>query len=124
MNPVDKRLAIQVEDHSFEYGKFEGIIPEGRYGAGAVVIWDEGIFDPLEDAAAGLKKGHLSFRLEGRVLHGEFSLVRMKGRGSGKDWLLIKKNDADSDPDWKLEPALTLDMRRSLKRSVPPCEGS
>lgn len=98
MNPGDKRLAVQVEDHPLEYGTFEGIIPEGRYGAGAVVIWDEGTFRPLEDPETGLKKGRLSFCLEGRKLRGEFSLVQMKGPGSGKEWLLKKKKDDKADP--------------------------
>lgn len=124
MNPADKRLAVRVEDHPLEYGTFEGIIPEGSYGAGPVVIWDEGIFRPLEDPVKGLEKGRLSFRLEGRNLRGEFSLVLMKGRGSGKDWLLIKKNDADADPGWKLVSALTSEKRRSLKVRTPPCETS
>jgi bifunctional non-homologous end joining protein LigD len=124
MNPAEKRLAVQVEDHPLEYGSFEGVIPEGQYGAGAVVIWDEGTFRPLEDPESTLKKGRLSFYLEGRKLHGEFSLVQMKGRSSGKDWLLIKKNDADADPAWHLESALTPEKRRSLKVRTPPCEPS
>jgi bifunctional non-homologous end joining protein LigD len=122
LNPADKRLAVRVEDHPLEYGTFEGIIPEGNYGAGAVVIWDEGQFVPLEDAEAGLSKGSLSFCLEGKKLQGEFSLVLMKGRGSGKDWLLIKKKDRHANASWKLRPALTPVRLRSLKIRVPPCE--
>jgi bifunctional non-homologous end joining protein LigD len=124
MNPVEKRLAVRVEDHPLEYGSFEGVIPKGGYGAGAVVIWDEGTFRPLEDPETNLEKGRISFFLEGRKLHGEFSLVLMKGRGSGKDWLLIKKNDADADPTWRLESALTPEKRRTLKVRTPPCETS
>jgi len=124
MNPAEKRLAVQVEDHPLEYGTFEGVIPEGRYGAGAVVIWDEGTLRPLEDPEAGLNKGRFSFYLEGRKLHGEFSLVQMKGRGSGKDWLLIKKKDDEADPAWKLDSALTPEKQRSLKVRTPPCEPS
>lgn len=124
MNPADKRLAVQVEDHPLEYGVFEGIIPEGRYGAGAVLIWDEGIFIPLEDPEAGLARGRLSFGLKGKRLRGEFSLVLMKGRGSGKDWLLIKKKDANADPAWRLEPALTPAKRKSLKVKMPRSESS
>jgi bifunctional non-homologous end joining protein LigD len=124
MNPADKRLAIQVEDHPLEYAAFEGIIPEGRYGAGAVVIWDEGAFTPLEDPEAGLANGRLSFGPRGKRLRGEFSLVLMKGRGSGKDWLLMKKKDADADPAWRLESALTPARRKSLKVRMPRCESS
>lgn len=121
MNPAEKRLAVRVEDHPIDYGGFEGIIPEG-YGAGAVVIWDEGTFLPLEDPESGLEKGRLSFKLAGRNLHGEFSLVLMKSRGSGKNWLLIKKNDSDADSTWHLQSALTPEKRRSLKVVKPPCE--
>ena len=90
MNPADKRLAIQVEDHALEYGSFEGVIPEGEYGAGEVIIWDEGTYEPVGDMAEGLAAGAISFRLHGRKLVGSFSLVRLK-KGSGKEWLLIKR---------------------------------
>ncbi|MFZ3208807.1 MAG: DNA polymerase ligase N-terminal domain-containing protein [Geobacteraceae bacterium] len=93
MNPADKRLAVQVEDHDLDYGSFEGIIPEGRYGAGQVIIWDEGRYEPLADLGEGLEEGVISFRLHGRKLTGEFSLVRLK-KGTGKEWLLIKKKEA------------------------------
>jgi bifunctional non-homologous end joining protein LigD len=90
MNPADKRLAIRVEDHELEYGSFEGVIPEGEYGAGEVIIWDEGIYEPVGDMAEGLAAGAISFRLLGRKLVGAFSLVRLK-KGSVKKWLLIKR---------------------------------
>src|SRR5436190_4587507 len=86
MNPDDKRLAIMVEDHPFAYKDFEGIIPEGNYGAGTVLIWDNGTYALLEEQSkaatekklkADLKKGHLSFILNGKKLKGEFSLVRL-----------------------------------------------
>jgi bifunctional non-homologous end joining protein LigD len=121
MNPADKRLAIAVEDHSLEYGSFEGIIPAGRYGSGPVVIWDEGAFEPLEDAETALEKGRLSFRLEGSILRGEFALARMKGRGTGKEWLLMKKKDDFADTGWKLEQALTEARRKTLREREPPC---
>jgi len=124
MNPAEKRLAVQVEDHPLQYETFEGIIPEGRPGAGEVVIWDEGEFKPIDDAEAGLGRGHLSFFLDGNKLRGEFSLVRMKRSESGKDWLLIKKKDLYADPAWRAEPALTPARRRSLKVKLPPCETS
>jgi bifunctional non-homologous end joining protein LigD len=102
LNPEDKRLAIQVEDHPLEYGRFEGVIPEGHYGAGTVMVWDEGTYHPpgitdrkqaeqiLERA---LEAGNLKLVLRGQKLNGEFALVRMK-RGKGNEWLLIKKRDA------------------------------
>lgn len=77
MNPADKRLAIQVEDHSLEYGEFEGTIPEGRYGAGEVIIWDRGTFEPIGDLGEGLHTGRIAFTLHGSRLTGEFSLVRL-----------------------------------------------
>ncbi len=113
MNPADKRLAILVEDHPLEYGSFEGTIAAGRYGAGEVVIWDTGRFEPLEDPEAALAKGRLSFRLAGKKLCGEFALALLKGRG--KEWLLMKKKDAYANPTWKLERAVT--GSRPRKRS-------
>ena len=124
MNPADKRLAIRVDDHPLVYADFEGIIPVGSYGAGAVVIWDAGDFEPLEDPQTGLEKGRLSFRLSGRQLHGEFALALMKGRGSGKEWLLMKKKDEFADPAWMLEQVLTLEKSNSLRERVPPCQTS
>lgn len=122
MNPVDKRLAIAVADHPIDYGKFEGIIPAGMYGAGEVVIWDSGVFEPVEDPQAALKKGRLAFRLKGNRLCGEFALVHLKGRS--KEWLLMKKNDAEADPNWKLTFALNSAKRKSLEEKVPPCPTS
>ena len=94
MNPADKRLAVMVEDHPLEYGDFEGIIPQGYYGAGSVLIWDFGEFQPEGEPETTLKKGRLSFSLDGKKLKGAFSLTLMKGRGTGKEWLLIKKRDS------------------------------
>jgi bifunctional non-homologous end joining protein LigD len=124
LNPADKRLAILVEDHPLVYADFEGIIPAQSYGAGPVVIWDEGEFEPLEDPEAGLAKGLLSFRLAGRRLGGEFALALMKGRGTGKEWLLMKKKDDFADPSWRLKQALTPEKREKLKERVPPCQTS
>ncbi len=101
IDPKEKKLAVMVEDHPFDYRNFEGIIPEGNYGAGRVYIWDSGTYhalgtDDREKSAIllreGLEKGHLTFVLNGNVLKGEFALVRLK-KASPKDWLLIKKND-------------------------------
>jgi bifunctional non-homologous end joining protein LigD len=90
-NPADKRLAVHVEDHPIEYGDFEGKIPEGNYGAGAVIIWDKGQWVPLEDPDEGLKKGKLLFNLEGYKLRGRWTLVKIKREE--KEWLLIKERD-------------------------------
>jgi bifunctional non-homologous end joining protein LigD len=94
MNPKDRRLAVRTEDHPLEYGDFEGVIPEGEYGGGPVVVWDRGAWIPLEDPAKGLRRGRLAFRLEGVKLKGEWRLVRSGGRDADKEeWLLIKKTD-------------------------------
>ena len=91
-NPADKRLAVHVEDHPIEYGDFEGIIPEGNYGAGAVIVWDRGLWVPLEDPHLGMQKGKLLFELRGYKLRGSWTLVKIK-KGD-KEWLLIKERDA------------------------------
>src|SRR6267378_242861 len=91
-DPADKRLAVHVEDHPLEYGDFEGIIPEGNYGAGAVIVWDRGTWTPVEDPVAGLAKGKLLFDLSGYKLKGRWTLVKIK-KGQ-KEWLLIKERDA------------------------------
>src|SRR5213594_1173027 len=96
-NRADKRLAVLVEDHPLEYGDFEGIIPEGNYGAGAVIVWDRGRWVPLEDPHEGLKKGKLLFELRGYKLHGKWTLVKLK-KGE-KEWLLIKEKDGYAAPD-------------------------
>ena len=92
----DKRLAVQVEDHPLEYRNFEGIIPKGQYGGGVVMIWDEGYWQPLEDASAGFAAGSIKFTLDGDRLQGRWALVRMKPKSGEKaiNWLLIKEKDA------------------------------
>jgi bifunctional non-homologous end joining protein LigD len=88
MNPKDKRLAIMVNDHALEYGRYEGIIPEGQYGAGAVLIWDNGEYELL---GGDIREGKIEFVLKGNKLKGGFVLARMSGKI--KEWLLIKKRD-------------------------------
>lgn len=112
LDPADKRLAMQVEDHPVSYFNFEGTIPEGNYGAGTVMVWDVGKWEPLSpvpvngkyvsgteaEAAAMLQKGDLKFRLHGQRLKGDFALIHIKGRrpgSKGTEWLLIKKDDAN-----------------------------
>ncbi len=89
MNPKDKRLAIQVEDHPYDYKDFEGVIPEG-YGAGVVIVWDEGVYT-AENPHEGLKVGKLDIFLQGKKLKGGFHFVKLKGREN--QWLLIKMDD-------------------------------
>ncbi len=94
LDPADKRLAVQVEDHPLDYGTFEGEIPARHYGAGTVLLWDRGTWIPDGDPVEGYRKGRLKFRLEGRKLSGSWSLVRMKGSDDKKEnWLLIKERD-------------------------------
>jgi DNA ligase D-like protein (predicted 3'-phosphoesterase) len=95
MDPRDKRLAMEVDDHSISWGDFEGVIPGGEYGAGRVIVWDRGTYDnlrdePMEDALAA---GHASFRLHGEKLHGGWSIRRIEGRR----WLLVKRRDDEAD---------------------------
>ncbi len=98
LDPADKRLAVRVEDHPLDYAQFHGTIPQGNYGAGTVEIWDEGTWEPLGDAEAGLDRGELKFRLAGQRLRGGFVLVRMRPRGRerAENWLLIKERDAEA----------------------------
>jgi bifunctional non-homologous end joining protein LigD len=101
LDPAEKRLAVQVEDHPIEYNKFEGTIPKGEYGGGTVVIWDRGHWKAEGDPHKGFAKGHLIFDLEGEKLHGRWHLVRMRSRPKERhqNWLLIKgKDDAARAP--------------------------
>jgi len=93
---AEKRLAVMVEDHPVEYADFEGVIPKGNYGAGEVIVWDKGVWTPLEEPDEGFEKGKLLFELRGFKMHGRFTLVRTKRQGQkeSKEWLLIKKPDA------------------------------
>ncbi len=101
MDPSDKRLAVLVEDHPLEYADFEGIIPEGEYGAGTVGIWDRGAFSLLEK-----KEDKIVFFLEGIKLRGNFTLIRLRRSRKGNEWLLIKQKDEYAQTDWKLKTSL------------------
>jgi bifunctional non-homologous end joining protein LigD len=106
LNPTDRRLAMQVEDHPYDYRDFEGVIPAGNYGAGEVIVWDRGTYKLAEgtDAAAEIGRGKIKFILKGKKLTGMFTLVRMRGRNSEENaWLLVKDNDSGADPDWNAE---------------------
>jgi DNA ligase D-like protein (predicted 3'-phosphoesterase) len=98
LDPREKRLAMPTEDHPLAYGDFEGVIPEGQYGAGEVIVWDAGTYRVLgdEDAGDALADGHLSFWLEGEKLRGGYALTRMGGGGRER-WLLVKKDDEGAD---------------------------
>src|SRR6201987_3706339 len=90
LDPSNKRFAMQKEDHPIEYNQFEGVIPEGQYGGGTVMIWDRGTWEPeVEDVERALAKGDLKFKLNGKKLHGSWVLVKMRPR----QWLLIKHRD-------------------------------
>ncbi len=96
LNPADKRLAVEVEDHPLDYGDFEGTIPKGQYGGGTVMLWDRGYWEPEGDPEKMLAKGDLKFTLDGDKLHGSWVLVRMRGDkfgGKRTNWLLIKHHD-------------------------------
>jgi bifunctional non-homologous end joining protein LigD len=100
LDPADKRLAMRVEDHPLAYGTFEGTIPAGDYGAGTVMVWDRGAFEPIGDAEAGIESGHLKFRLDGAKLTGRWALVRIKPRAGERQqpWLLVKDRDEAARP--------------------------
>ncbi len=93
MNPADKRLAVAVDDHPLDYIDFEGIVPEGKYGAGIVKIWDRGTVEVLEQG-----KDKIIFSLEGKKLQGNFVLVRLKKGQRGNEWLLMKQKDGYAQP--------------------------
>jgi bifunctional non-homologous end joining protein LigD len=120
LDPADKRLAMQVEDHPVSYFDFEGTIPENNYGAGTVMVWDVGTWTPLSpvpidgkyvpgteaEAVAMLAKGDLKFRLAGKRLKGDFALIKMRGRrpgSKGNEWLMIKKHDAQVEEGYEIE---------------------
>jgi bifunctional non-homologous end joining protein LigD len=134
LNPGDKRLAIQVEDHPFDYRTFEGTIPEGNYGAGEVIIWDQGTYEPEGplSAAEQLERGELKFRLHGHKLNGSFVLVKLKHSRGKNEWLLIKHRDEHADPMWDVEehgesvvsgrpiPKTQKEKKRASQESAPP----
>jgi bifunctional non-homologous end joining protein LigD len=130
--PGEKRLAIHVEDHPLDYADFEGNIPEGEYGAGSVIVWDRGTWEPEGDPHEGLEKGHLTFTLKGRKLKGRWHLVRMrqKPRERQESWLLIKAEDEAArhpgDPDVLEEEPRSVLSRKTIeevarsKNRLPP----
>jgi bifunctional non-homologous end joining protein LigD len=106
LDPAVKRLAIEVEDHPIEYNGFEGTIPEGEYGGGTVMLWDRGSYDyagetddPVAALREGYRKGDFKFELRGKRLRGSWVLVRTRGAGRKRQWLLIKHRDRFADPE-------------------------
>jgi len=125
LNPSDKRLAVRTEDHPLEYADFEGVIPKGQYGAGAVMLWDTGTYDTGGSAAEQLKRGELKFTLHGKKLKGGFVLIRT-GRGSvavRAPWLLIKRRDKHAVRSWNIDrydwSVLTGRSLQEIKTGVP-----
>lgn len=133
LNPEDKRLAMMVEDHPYDYRDFEGNIPEGNYGAGQVEIWDSGTYEPLDETSKlsdekellkELKAGSLKFILHGKKLKGEFALVKMKN-AENNAWLLIKHKDKFAEEKYDAEENTVknsqvtkfLEEKKSLKNS-------
>jgi DNA ligase D-like protein (predicted 3'-phosphoesterase) len=117
MNPTDKRLAVRTEDHPLEYADFEGVIPEGQYGAGPVMVWDKGAYEPGGDMPPDMQlaRGKIDVTLNGEKLRGGFTLIQTGRRSAGlsarKRWLLVKHRDEFADPSWDVE-------RPELNRSV------
>ena len=131
LDPADKRIAVHVEDHPLDYADFEGSIPDGQYGAGAVELWDCGTWQPLDDPEAGMRDGELKFVLDGARLHGQFTLVRLRPRRDQRsrqdNWLLIKCHDdaeragVDAPTIERQTPAPKPPRRQ---RSDPPVPGA
>ena len=141
LDPDDKRLAMHVEDHPVSYFDFEGTIPEGNYGAGTVMVWDVGTWQPLSpvavkgkyppgtdaEASAMLEKGDLKFRLKGKRLKGDFALVKMKGRrpgSKGNEWLMIKKHDDEVVEGFNIEDYDTSVLTKRTMSEIGGDEGS
>ncbi len=127
LDPADKRLAMQVEDHPVSYFDFEGVIPPGNYGAGTVMVWDVGTWEPQGDAAEMLRKGDLKFRLQGKKLKGDFALIHMKARrpgSKGTEWLLIKHRDAYDQPGYDIEQYSHSVLTKRSLQEIASDEGS
>lgn len=121
LDPQEKRLAVHVEDHPLEYGSFEGTIPPGQYGAGTVLLWDRGTWEPLGDIHEGYERGRLKFLLHGQKLHGQWTLARMRtGDGKADNWLLIKHRDEYAHPasryDTLQASPLSVATRRTMEQ--------
>jgi DNA ligase D-like protein (predicted 3'-phosphoesterase) len=96
LDPATKRMAVPTEDHPMDYASFEGVIPPGNYGAGRVIVWDNGVYAPLGDMREGLREGHITFAMYGTKLKGGFALTRFR-TGKDESWLLVKMDDQYAD---------------------------
>ena len=115
LDPADKRLAVQTEDHPLDYGEFEGVIPEKQYGAGEVLLWDRGEWTPEDpDPRAALRRGRLHFRLDGEKLRGSWTLTRLR---DAKNWLLIKRTDENARKDVDIVEQRPESVKRAPKKS-------
>ena len=126
LDPADKRLAVQTEDHPLPYAKFHGTIPQGEYGGGEVFIWDNGTWEAEgDDPHADLENGHLKFKLKGKKLTGSFVLVRThyKGSGSQKNWLLIKHHDEAEVSGHQLDAISKVAKKKSKPLGKDPWPG-
>jgi bifunctional non-homologous end joining protein LigD len=118
LDPRERRLSIQTEDHPLEYGEFEGVIPEKQYGAGDVLLWDRGIWTPEDrDPLEALRKGRLHFHLEGEKLEGSWVLTRTRGAEDKPQWLLIKRNDEAARSDFDVVRERPESVKRAPSRS-------
>jgi bifunctional non-homologous end joining protein LigD len=141
LDPADKRLAMQVEDHPVSYFDFEGTIPEGNYGGGTVMVWDVGTWEPLSpipvkgkfvpgtdaEAAEMLKKGDFKIRLHGKRIKGDFALIHIKGRrpgSKGTEWLLIKKHDDDEVEGYDIDKYDTSVLSKRTMKQIAGDAGS
>lgn len=126
LNPADKRLAVQTEDHPLEYATFEGRIPEGSYGAGTVMVWDRGTFKVTGGAGASeqIEGGEIKFELNGEKLRGSFALVKLRRSEKGNEWLFIKHKDAWDDPGWNIDQhdgsVITGRVLEEIAQEMPP----
>jgi bifunctional non-homologous end joining protein LigD len=122
MNPAEKRLAMMTEDHPRDYAGFEGVIPEGSYGAGTVMVWDTGTWEPesAKTAREQLDGGELKFKLHGAKLRGSFALVRTRwgSKKDGRSWLLIKHRDQDADPAFDIKTLAWSVLSRRTMREI------
>src|SRR5438045_8857883 len=117
-DPADKRLAMQTEDHPLDYGDFEGVIPEKQYGAGEVLLWDQGAWMPEDrDPLEALRKGRLHFRLQGEKLAGSWVLTRTRGNEDKPAWLLIKRNDEEARPGYDVTAERPESVKKKPKRA-------